>query len=311
MEERREEDKRLLRILVPYLEALLLFSIYAVGYPWFALLCNLRLPQVRGRWVVEEAASLLLVTILIVLLNCGNLRAMLRPWSRAGWGAGIPSAFQALFLLGLLALVFRLFDPAFDEREFTQRGMTSPGALAELLAMLPFGVTAEELVFRTCQTRLRCVLHPAAAILAVSLAFALYHRVPGTPLDRHAIEMLIATCAGGLVLSIAYERTASLPLLIVVHLSYDYLAVAQGWLNVQHLRLAEVCLFLLWIGSTGLIAWRRRAINHGIELPAVSAKGTGGSLELSTNWVMPWFAALIFGAACPLLLAWMRMRLGF
>jgi membrane protease YdiL (CAAX protease family) len=312
MEETRERNKGLRPILFPYLEALLLFALYAVGYPWFALWCHQHLPKVRGRWLVEEAVSLLLVTIVIALLNRGNFRAILHPSPGVGWAAGIPVAFQTLFLLGLLALAFRLIDPAFDEREFTQRGVTSPGILAELLGMLPFGVAAEELVFRTCQSRLRGVLNPPAAILAVSLAFALYHRVPGTPLDRHQIETLIATFTGGLVLSIAYERTASLPLLIVVHLSYDLLAVAQGWLNVQHLRLAEACLFLLWIAPSGLLAWRRRrAIPRELELPAGSFRESDAPRELRTTSAMPWIASLFFGVAVPLGLAWLRMRLSF
>ena len=298
-------------ILLPYLEALLLFALYAVGYPWFALWCDQHLPRVRGRWVVEELASLLLVIILIALLNRGNLRDILRPTPRAGWVAGMPVAFQALFLLGLLALACRLIDPGFDEREFMQRGVTSPGILIELLGMLPFGVAAEEIVFRTCQSRLRGVLNPPAAVLAVSLAFALYHRVPGTPLDRHQIETLLATFTGGLVLSIAYERTASLTLLIVVHLSYDILAIAQGWLNIQHLRIAEAFLFLLWIGPAGLLAWRWRRATPWGSAPARSFRKSDAPGELRAISAIPWMASLFFGAAIPLGLAWMRTRLSF
>ncbi|MCI0657094.1 MAG: CPBP family intramembrane metalloprotease [Acidobacteria bacterium] len=312
MEETRERDKSLRPILFPYLEALLLFALYAVGYPWFALWCHRHLPKVRGRWVVEEAVSLLLVMMLIALLNRGNFRGILHPSPRAGWVGGIPVAFQTLFLLGLLALACRVIDPAFDEREFTLRGVTSSGILAELLAMLPFGVAAEEIVFRTCQNHLRRALRPAGAILAVSLAFALYHWVPGTPLDRHQIETLLATFTGGLVLSIAYERTASLPLLIVVHLSYDILAVVQGWLNVQHLRLAEACLFLLWIAPAGLLVWRsRRAIPRGLELPAGPFRESDAPGEMGATSAMRWMASLFFGVAVPLGLSWMRTRLGF
>jgi membrane protease YdiL (CAAX protease family) len=310
MDKARERKATLSPLLVPYLEALLLFALYAVGYPWFAVWCNLRLPDVKGRWVIEEAASLVVVTILIALLNHGKLRAVFRPSVGMGWFAGSPIAFRALFILGLLALSCRLLDPAFDEREFMQRGLTSPGILVELLAMLPFGVVAEELVFRTCQARLRSALHPAAAILAVSLAFALYHRVPGTPLDRHEIETLLATFAGGLVLSITYEKTRSLPLLILVHLSYDFLAVIQGWLNVQHQRLAEACLFLLWIGFSSLLAWGpARAFHHRPESLG-SAGAEIGSQALPSSGAISWMAAMFFGAAVPLLLAWTRVRLG-
>jgi membrane protease YdiL (CAAX protease family) len=248
----------------------------------------------------------------VALLNRWSLRALIGSAAREGQAAGISAALQALFVLGLLALAFRLIDPAFDEQEFIRRGVTAPGVLAELLAMLPFGVAAEELVFRNCQRRLRRALNPAASVLAVSLAFALYHRVPGTPLDRHEIETLLATFAGGLVLSITYERAASLSLLIVVHLSYDLLAVAQAWLNVERLRLAEAFLFLLWIGFSGLLAWGRRGAfppRHGTLSGVTVAEA--GSLYLHRSRAMPWIASLFFGAAVPFLLAWIRTRLSF
>ena len=145
--------------------------------------------------------------------------------------------------------------------------------------------------------------------MAVSLAFSLYHRVPGTPMDRHEVESLAATFAGGIVLAAAYERSASLPLLIAIHLAYDGLAVAQGWLNFQRLRIAEACLFLLWLGASGLLLRRLSRLGRarGAQPSWDGLEAAGMRLSVPVAWA----AALLFGGAIPVLLVWIRTRLEF
>jgi membrane protease YdiL (CAAX protease family) len=306
----REEEIRPPTSWSAFFEAALLFAAYAMGYPWFAAWCGRHLPPGRGRWVLEEALSLGLVALMVSAFRLAGART-------TSWmppiGPRQPQRAvlaRALLLLGLLALAFRWLDPAFDEAEFALRGMSTPGALAELLAMLPFGVAAEELIFRFCQARLRHALGAWPAVLAISLAFALYHRVPGTPWDRHEIETLAGTFAGGLVLASAYERIGRLLPLIALHLAYDLLAVLQAWLHVTHQSVAEFCLFLVWIGASWMAAGR-----PGLRAPASRGDGTE-SREMSATrgangTLVSWLAALLFGAGWPAVLAWIRLRLGF
>src|SRR5437773_3785096 len=138
------------------------------------------------------------------------------------------------------------------------RSLLAPGVLVDFVLTLPFAVAAEEMIFRGCQRRLRMILGPAPTIVAVGLCFAAYHWVPGSPVDRHEIETWLATFAGGAVLAAAYERTASVLLLIAIHLVYDTLAVAQTCLHVGHERAAEAVLFLVWLAAAGALAWRLR-----------------------------------------------------
>jgi membrane protease YdiL (CAAX protease family) len=282
--------------VLPYVQALLVYAIYSVGYPWFAA----RVPPMRGRFVFVEAASLVLVGIGVALLDFRGLPAGFFSGARDRWTRGVPTALQVLGLLGLIALALRVADPGFDDLEFSDRGLDTPAALVGMLALLPFGVAAEELVFRTCQKRLRRVLSASTTCAGVALAFALFHWVPGTPLDRHLIETLLATFAGGLAFAVAYEKTASLPLLVAVHLAYDILAVTQGWLNVRHEGVLEAALFLIWIGGGGALAFsfRRRAVHR-----------SGGEPERRRVSALAWIAALGFGGVFPLILAWMRLWL--
>ena len=293
-----------------FFEAALLFAAYAMGYPWFAAWCGRHLPPGRGRWVLEEALSLCLVVLLVSAFRLAGARTT--PWMpQAGPSPGKRAILsRALLLLGLLALAFRCLDPAFDEAEFALRGMSTPGALAELLAMLPFGVAAEELIFRFCQARLRHALGAWPAILGISLAFALYHRVPGTPWDRHEIETLAGTFAGGLVLAAAYARIGRLLPLIALHLVYDLLAVLQGWLHVTHRSAAELCLFLVWIGASWMAAGRpglRAPVSRGEE----RVSGEASRTREGQGAMISWLAALLFGAGWPAVLAWIRLRVGF
>jgi hypothetical protein len=125
--------------------------------------------------------------------------------------------------------------------------------------------------------------------------------VPGTPLGRHAIETLLATFAGGLAFAVAYEKTASVPLLIAIHLAYDNLAVTQGWLNVRHESVFEALLFLIWIGGGGAVVFlcRRRIVNR-----------IGSEPDRTTGSAVAWIAALGFGGVFPVIVAWMRLWLG-
>lgn len=244
-------------------QALALYAACVLGGPWLRS-SILRVLPVRA-WSdhLLDAAMLGAAGLVAFLLT----RPVLGAHSRLGSGGargsvhsggsrarGLQAASAALFLLGLCALALRLADPAYDQLELGGRGLDSPAALAGFLALLPLGVAAEEVVFRSCQSRLRVFLRPRAAAVVVALGFAAYHWVPGFRWDRHRIETELALVAGGLILAAAYEKTASLPLLIGVHLIYDNLAVVQAWLNVGQAHGAEAVLFLLWLTVSGALA---------------------------------------------------------
>jgi len=285
------------RATIPFVQALLVYAVYAVGYPWFAA----RVPPMRGGYLAAEAASFALVGIGVALLDCRGVPAGFFAGARNRWARGLPTALHVFWLLGLIALALRIADPGFDDLEFAGRGLDTLADVATMLAILPFGVAAEELVFRTCQKRLRKTLTASTACVGVALAFALFHWVPGTPLDRHEIETLLATFAGGLAFAVAYEKTDSIPLLIALHLGYDNLAVIQGWLNVHRERALEALLFVFWIGGgavMALLAHRRSVTRLEWEPDRWKASATG------------WTASLGFGLAVPLILARMRLWLG-
>jgi len=224
-------------------------------------------------------------------------------------------ALQTLCLLGALALALRLIDPSYDAREFSLRSLEAPSALLEFLAALPFGVAAEELIFRSCQRRLRLILPPAPAVVAVALGFAAFHWVPWSPVDGHQIETLLGTFAGGLLLAAAYERTASLRLLIAIHLVYDCLAVAQTWTHVGDARGAEATIFIVWLAATGGLTAARARLGRRGSIPAGVAPAGGPfpdrPLEPAARRADGWVAAVVFGCGVPVLLAWVRLRLGF
>ncbi len=295
-------------MIVPFVQALVLYAAFTLGYPWFSAWCGARLPEGNLSWLIVEASALGLVCVLVALTrglsHAGGSRSRAHPG--CAWSDARAVPFQALFLLGLAALALRIIDPGFDSQEIGQQGLEAAGLLTGFFLTLPFAVAAEQLIFRTCQSRLRTLLPPGPAVVAVGLAFAIYHWVPGTPLDRHAIETQLATFAGGMVFAAAYERTGNLWMLIAIHLVYDCLAVAQALLNVRHARGAEVAVFLLWLASSGVLAWRWHRPGAG----STADRATESRLERAMHPAAAWAAAAIFGCGFPLLLVWIRIRLG-
>jgi len=287
-----------------------LFGAYAMGAPWLNAWLFRRLPDRPGALLVYEAAGFGLAVLLVVVWpgrDCGIAAGAAEPAERP---RPLAAAGAALFLLGLSALLLRLIDPLYDDSEFSLRSLGTGTALLAFFASLPFGVAAEELIFRACQKRLRQALPRGASIAAVGLCFSLYHWAPGAALDRHMIETLVAVFAGGLVLASVYERTRSVPLLVAIHLIYDLLAVAQASLNVERRVAAEAVLFALWIGGSGWLAWqgRRAAVAGAVPDPERAVSHATGRNEARP---MAWLAALAFGGALPLALAWLRLRRGF
>jgi len=287
------------RTIVAGVQAFALYAAYVLGGPWLRSGIIGLLPNRPWSDSLLDGAMLALVGLAAFLFTRpifgthGRLRSGASPMS------GLGAASEALLLLGLLALALRIVDPAYDERELGGRGLDSPAALLGFLALLPLGVAAEEVVFRSCQSRLRAFLRPAPAAVAVALGFAAYHWVPGWTWDRHRIETEIALLAGGLVLAAAFEKAASVPLLVAVHLTYDNLAVVQAWLNVRGARGAEAALFLLWLAVSGTLAWRCRR-------PERASRAIGPSPGVSA--AAEWMAAALFGCGLPLAIDWIRLR---
>ncbi len=237
-------------------QAVSLYAAARLGGPWLRSAILPLLPDRPWADFVLDAAMLAAAAAVAFLLTrpLFGARSRLRP---DGSSPPAPAtASGALFVLGLFALALRIADPGYDAHELGGRGLDSPAALLGFLGILPLGVAVEEIVFRCCQSRLRVFLRPAPAAVAVAGGFAAYHWYPGWIWDRHGIETGLALVAGGLVLAASYEATASLPLLVAVHLIYDDLAVVQAWLNVRGAREAEAALFLLWLSVTGALAWR-------------------------------------------------------
>jgi membrane protease YdiL (CAAX protease family) len=299
-------------IALPFSQAVLLLGAYSLGYPWLYRWSAPFVMGMRGGPVLQEALTLLGAGVLVALLEARQVRSRGIPGKRSSPGVRAAAATGALFLLGLLGLALRLLDPGFDDAQFTAYGLSNPSELGGFLAILPLGVAAEELVFRGCQKRLESALGSAPAVFAVAGAFALFHWVPGTAVDRHEIEALVATFAGGMVLAICYRKIPSVPLLIGVHLAYDYLAVAQAWLNVERRPAEEALLFALWIAGFGFMMVRasrraRRAPSpHPPAVPSPGDSAPGVAFRAAR-----WLAALAFSLGLPHLLALVRLRLGF
>lgn len=291
---------------VRFLQAAALFGAYAMGAPWLYAWLGRRLPDRPWTLPVLEAAAFGLAFLLVAVWPGRGRGIPARAREPAAPPRRIAAAGAALFLLGLSALVLRLIDPLYDDREFSLRSLGTRAALVAFFVSLPLGVAAEEMIFRACQKRLREALPRGASIAAIGLCFSLYHWAPGAALDRHLIETLIALFAGGLILAAVYERTRSVPLLVAIHLVYNLLAVAQASLNVDRRAGAEAALFALWIAGSGALAWRgRRAAGPG---PARAVGHATGRNEVRP---VAWLAALAFGGALPLALAWLRVRHGF
>jgi membrane protease YdiL (CAAX protease family) len=302
------------RPVLLFVQALALVAVLSPGYPLFKSWCGARLPGGAGGLLVAESAALALVILLVALFD--RVAAPIEPRAAAcldaratpGAREALAQALLTLFALGLLALALRVADPLYDDRELRLRGLASARALGMFLLVLPFGVAAEEIIFRACQRRLRSMLAPVPCIAAVGLCFSAYHWAPGTPLDRQMTLSLLAALAGGLALAHAYERIGSVAWLIAIHLVYDALAVAQAWLDVARARLAEFALFAAWLALAGGIGSRLRR-------PGAVAGAPGGAKNLRTvsaggpaTNLLQWIAALGFGLLYPLLLAWIRIR---
>jgi len=294
--------------IAPALEAIVLFSVYSLGYPWFFGWLGQRLPQRPGSWLVIEASTLVLVGLMVGAFGWRTRAGVTPRGIGIGWRDRCAVASSALLLLGMVALVLRLVDPAFDDQELGLRSLNTHALLIEFLLLLPFSTTAEELVFRACQRRLRCHLGRGPTVMAVGLAFALFHWAPGTALDRHAIETLLATFVGGMVLAAAFERAPSVRLLVAVHCAYDYLAVGQAWLDVGHQRAFEAILFASWIGVTGLVAWRMRRRIEGGWIPTEPAPGDPPARAVRV--IGEWCAAVAYGGGLPVVIGLIRLFVG-
>jgi membrane protease YdiL (CAAX protease family) len=237
-----------------YAEAVaLLVTLYA-GFWWLPLTIQAAGAHGRAAGLLFYPAHLLVVAAALWLLNGASRRREGLPPRGEGWLPGARRVPLALLLLGLLALAIRWFFPAFDEREFALRGLGAPGALTRLLLAMPWAAATEELVYRSCQERLRPVIGPAAALGASAVAFALLHLGAGETAAAHRVVTVCAAGLGGLILAWLYEKTGCVGLSIVLHLAYNFLAIAQSHLHVTGQTAAEVGLFAAWIGGALLLA---------------------------------------------------------
>jgi hypothetical protein len=282
-----------------YLEAAALYAAWEIAGGWADRHLAGRLPASTPGALMAELLDLALAVGLAVVFGRALGHRDWPPARARGWAASGGSAAATLLLLGLLAGALRLFDPSLDVREFAARGLGSPAALRLLLLSLPLGVAAEEVLFRAAQEKLRAAIGPQAAAAAVATCFALYHVTGRTGFVSADAEVVVAIACGGWLLARLYEVSGRLGLLIATHLAYDYLAIAQGWLNVEQRRPAEAGLFAAWLGGSALLAWGCRR-SHGRE-PGVRAAPARPALGAA--------GAILFGLALPLAVKWIRWSL--
>lgn len=319
-----------------YLDAAILYATFEIMSGSMTRYVAPHLPRSAVGALLVECITLA-VAVSLVLLASRFLGRQDRGARRArGWSAAAGSVFETFFFLGLLAFAFRILDPDLDVREFASRGLGSTEGLWRFLIALPPGVAAEEILFRSVQERLRNAIGPEPAAVSVALCFSLYHMTGSFSVTAGTVIVLVATTAGGWLLARLYETSGSVGLLIAVHLGYDYMAVAQGWLNVQQRRLTESALLAGWLLVAGLMACFLRFVRAGGGPRGLEGKtelrpsGTGESIEedepgagrtapcegaaiparpIPGRRGVRIAASLLFGAGLPAIVKWIRWSL--
>ncbi len=203
-------------------------------------------------WFARDLGLLLALGALLLLVDRIGVLSSQTDVERRSMRHKLAWTAAAIAALGLLAVLVRILDPGYDDWEFGRHGLDSLSALWHFLVTLPLAVIVEEFVFRACQRRLRFVGGSLFAVLVITFAFAWIHVRIGPGMTIHEMTGTAAFLAGGLLLATLFELSRSVPLLIGVHLVYDFLAVAQAWLHVQRRFAAEVILFAIWIALSVL-----------------------------------------------------------
>jgi membrane protease YdiL (CAAX protease family) len=203
-------------------------------------------------WLARDLGLLIALGALLLLVDRFGVMACSEEADRPGARSALGWAAATLAMLGLLAVTVRILDPGSDDLEFGRRGLGDVLVLRHFLATLPIAVVIEEMVFRACQRRLRFATGSLPAVLIITFAFAWIHVRIGSGMTYREIVATTAFLAGGLLLATLYELSRSIPLLIGVHLVYDFLAVGHAWSHVQRRLLAEVTLLSLWIALSAL-----------------------------------------------------------
>jgi membrane protease YdiL (CAAX protease family) len=301
-------------------EALLLLSAWEIGFDLIGRFLARPLGGTPLGWLIVDASVLAGASLLVFAFNGFALRRQGLPPRNTGLQdlrSAAMNAAPALLALGLAAVLFRLLIPGFDDVAFARQRIRESLDVWRLAGSIPLLVAAEEIVFRACQERLRRAAGAWPAAVAVGSAFSLYHVSPGKPIDGHDVEMVIAAGVGGVILAALYERTGSVVLLSVVHILYDEMALAQGWLNVERRPVSEAVLFGLWIASAAvatlaLLGWKFGGRPVPVPSRARQLSGTGLADErigeVSMSPPARGLTAILFGLLVPLGLLWLRAR---
>lgn len=301
-------------------EALLLLSAWEIGFDLIGRFLARPLGGAPLGWLILDATVLAGALLLVFAFNGFALRRQGLPPRSSGVqdlrGAAM-SAAPGLLALGLAAGLFRLLVPGFDDVEFARQRIRDSLDVWRFAGSIPLLVAAEEIVFRACQERLRRAAGALPAAVAVGSAFSLHHMTPGNPIDGHDMEMLIAAGVGGVILAALYEWTGSVALLAAVHVVYDEMALAQGWLNVERRQVPEAALFGIWIVIAAVttlasLGWRLRARSLPVSSCGrqLSGRGPAGERieEVSMSPAARGLTAILFGLLVPLALLWLRAR---
>jgi membrane protease YdiL (CAAX protease family) len=119
----------------------------------------------------------------------------------------------------------------------------------------PFVALREEIFYRfILQNALERRLHPLAAILVSTALFVAYH-AGAQPMG---IFSVLSLTAGGLLLGVAYQRTRSLKLVVVLHLVMDLAFLA----SIPVIAYPWVVLANLVVVIAALLAWSLDSSKH-------------------------------------------------
>ncbi|MBZ5638453.1 MAG: CPBP family intramembrane metalloprotease [Acidobacteriia bacterium] len=294
-------------------EAAILVTAYGVGVGRIEAPISVLLRGTPRGYLLAAFAELAVVVGVVYLLNGLRLHRRGAGPARADRRFVATRCSEAILLLGVMALALRFLVPGLDASEFARRGLGAPGALLRFAWTLPFGVLAEEVVFRASQDRLRRCLGGWPTLVTIPVLFAFYHSTPGRTASSLDLALLASLAAGGWIISRLYEATGSLAAAVGVHLAYDFLAVGQAWLNVFRGRAIEAAYFAVWlVGSAALaFAGARRALK--LTRVAGEADRHGGhgrtwpEIIPAPAWAR-WAIALVLAVGLPVLLS--RIRSG-
>ncbi|MFH1409685.1 MAG: type II CAAX endopeptidase family protein [Nanoarchaeota archaeon] len=213
------------------------------------------LPDSIGAFSSFELFSVIIIIILVVIAIIGNKRQAVGIQCFRTWKTFI----HGLALLFPVSLIARVSYPGFDAIYAPQMGVGTIAGVIALLWVMPILVLKEELFERSLnQSVLSTHFGRIPAIIALSLNFAFFHLL----FVSWSFDLIIFATIflGSIVMALAYEKSKSILVTLLIHLIYNVLLVFQTFWHATGYVIQE---YVFWIGYGIFFSfYAKKAITH-------------------------------------------------